>query len=211
MESLKRHSLLSLIFILNFFSKTSVIRNVNLSSYYRVKIFRSPFFLFVILNCCCCCCFFFLWMRVRRGSRGTFGAGHLIPSIFVLFWFKIGYKTVLILDMIHSSWLHLGRPDMKHYPLMRMWRLVTSPARYELFISPGQASGRVFFFKVDLAFNPLRPKSDQHEISPYNINSLENRLVMRIEYMIRKDESNWYFNKFSPLLLLKTYRDNKWE
>ena len=50
MESLKRHSLLSLIFILNFFSKTSVIRNVNLYSYYRVKIFRSLFFLFVILS-----------------------------------------------------------------------------------------------------------------------------------------------------------------
>ena len=122
MQSLKRHSLLSLIFILNFFSKTSVIRNVNLSSYYRVKIFRSLFFLLFILNC-----FFCVWMRVRRGSRGTFGVGHLIPSIFVLFWFKIGYKTVPILDMIHSSWLHLGRPDMKHYPLTRMWRLVTRP------------------------------------------------------------------------------------
>ena len=144
MESLKRHSLLSLIFILNFFSKTSVIRNVNLSSYYRVKIFRSLFFLFVILNC------FFFWMRVRRGSRGTFGTGHLIPSIFVLFWFKIGYKTVLILDMIHWSWLHLGRPDMKHYPLTRMWPLVTSPARYELFILPGQTSGRVVFLKLIL-------------------------------------------------------------
>ena len=151
-------------------------------------------------------------MRVRQGSRVTSGAGHLMPSIFVLLWFKIGFKTVLILDMIHSSWLHLGWPDVKHYRLTRMWRLVTSPARYELFISPGQASGRVvFFFKDDLAFNPLRPKSDQHEISPYNINALENKVVMRIEYMIREDESNWYFKKFSPLLLLKTYRDNKWE
>ena len=57
--------------------------------------------------------------------------------------------------------------------------------------------------------NPLSPKSDQHEISPYNINALENRVVMRIEDMIRKDESNRYFNKLSTLLLLKTYRDNK--
>ena len=46
-------------------------------------------------------------------------------------------------------------------------------------------------------FNLLSPKSDQHEISPYNINALENRVVMRIEYMIREDESNWYFNEFS--------------
>ena len=34
---------------------------------------------------------------------------------------------------------------------------------------------------------------------------------MRIEDMITQDESNWCFNKFSPLLLLKTHRDNKWE
>ena len=59
--------------------------------------------------------------------------------------------------------------------------------------------------------NPLRPKSDQHEISPYNINALENTVVMRIEVKIREDDSNWYFNKFSPLLLLKKYRDSKWE
>ena len=57
--------------------------------------------------------------------------------------------------------------------------------------------------------NPLSPKSDQHELSPYNINALENRVVMRIEDMIRKDECNRYFNKLSTLLLLKTYRDNK--
>ena len=30
-------------------------------------------------------------------------------------------------------------------------------------------------------FNPLSPKSDRHQISPYNINALENRVVMRIE------------------------------
>ena len=68
MESLKRHSLLSLIFILNFFSKTSVIRNVNLSSYYRVEIFRSLFFLFVILS------FFF----VKEGQT----AGNLLGRSF---------------------------------------------------------------------------------------------------------------------------------
>ena len=30
---------------------------------------------------------------------------------------------------------------------------------------------------------------------------------MRIEDLITQDESNLYFNKFSPLLLLKTNRD----
>ena len=59
--------------------------------------------------------------------------------------------------------------------------------------------------------NPLRPKSDQHEISPYNINALENTAIMRIEVKIKEDDSNWHFNKFSPLLLLKKYRDSKWE
>ena len=59
--------------------------------------------------------------------------------------------------------------------------------------------------------NLLRPKSDQHEISPYNSNALENIVVMRIEVKIREDDSNWHFNKFSPLLLLKKYRDSKWE
>ena len=63
--------------------------------------------------------------------------------------------------------------------------------------------------KVFHALCPLSPKSDQHEISPYNISSLENIVVMRIEHVIREDESNWYFNKFSPLLVL--YKDSKWE
>ena len=34
------------------------------------------------------------------------------------------------------------------------------------------------------------PKSDQCEISPYSINASENRVVMRVEYMVREDESN---------------------
>ena len=37
--------------------------------------------------------------------------------------------------------------------------------------------------------NPSSPKSDQYEISPHNINALENVVVVRIEYMIREDES----------------------
>ena len=39
------------------------------------------------------------------------------------------------------------------------------------------------------------PWGDQHEISPRNINALKNGVVMRIEYMVRKDESNWHFSK----------------
>ena len=71
MESLKRHSSLSLIFVLNFFSKAPVIRNVNLSSHYRVKTFRSLFFLFVILNCSCC--FFFCEWELEGGVGEPLG------------------------------------------------------------------------------------------------------------------------------------------
>ena len=36
--------------------------------------------------------------------------------------------------------------------------------------------------------NPLSPKSDQPQISPYNISALLNRVVMRITDMITQDE-----------------------
>ena len=52
-------------------------------------------------------------------------------------------------------------------------------------VTHGRKSRKVFH-----ALCPLSPKSDQHEISSYNINSLENIVVMRTEYMIREDESN---------------------
>ena len=38
------------------------------------------------------------------------------------------------------------------------------------------------------SFNPLSPKSDQHQISPCNINALLNRVVVRIKEMITQDE-----------------------
>ena len=43
---------------------------------------------------------------------------------------------------------------------------------------------------VSFKLKPLSTKGDQHEICPYNINALENRLVMTIEYMIREDDSS---------------------
>ena len=42
--------------------------------------------------------------------------------------------------------------------------------------------------------HPHPPWGDQHEISPRNINALKNGVVMRIENMVRKDESNWHKN-----------------
>ena len=32
------------------------------------------------------------------------------------------------------------------------------------------------------SINPLNPKSDQPQISPYDINALENRVVMRMDH-----------------------------
>ena len=44
--------------------------------------------------------------------------------------------------------------------------------------------------KIALGLTLLSLKSDQHEISPYNINALEYRVFLRIEVTIREDESN---------------------
>ena len=43
---------------------------------------------------------------------------------------------------------------------------------------------------VSFKLNPLSTKGDQHEISPYDINAFEHRLVMRIEYMIREEDAS---------------------
>ena len=44
----------------------------------------------------------------------------------------------------------------------------------------------------NITFDPLSPKIDQHQISPCNINALENRVVLRIMDMIKQDEFTWY-------------------
>ena len=43
---------------------------------------------------------------------------------------------------------------------------------------------------LDTVLNHLSPNSDQHETSPYDINALESRVVMRIEHTIREEEYN---------------------
>ena len=50
--------------------------------------------------------------------------------------------------------------------------------------SPNVSRFTAELFKV----NPLSPKSDQNQISPCNINTLLNRVVMRITDMITQDE-----------------------
>ena len=41
------------------------------------------------------------------------------------------------------------------------------------------------FFALLGTFNPFSPKSDQHQISPCNIDALQNRVVMRITDVIK--------------------------
>ena len=55
--------------------------------------------------------------------------------------------------------------------------------------------------------NPLSPNSDQHQISPCNINAFLTPEVMRIKGMITQREFSWYFNNFSPVLLWEKYGD----
>ena len=50
-------------------------------------------------------------------------------------------------------------------------------------------------------FNPLTPMSDQDRISPYNINTISTRLVMRIEKNINLVIISWSNIKFSELTL----------
>ena len=48
----------------------------------------------------------------------------------------------------------------------------------------------ITIWKVFSDLEPLSPKSDPRQISPCNINALQNRVVMRIKDMITQDESN---------------------
>ena len=56
-------------------------------------------------------------------------------------------------------------------------------------------------YRLLLGFSPLTPMSDQDRISPYNINTVSSRQVMRIEKNINLGMINWSNTKFSELTL----------
>ena len=60
-----------------------------------------------------------------------------------------------------------------------------------------------------LLFNAVSPNSNQHQISPCNINAYSTPEVMRIKDMITQGEFSWYFNNMSLLfyILLEKYGD----
>ena len=53
--------------------------------------------------------------------------------------------------------------------------------------------------------NPLTPMSDQDRISPYNINTISSRQVMRIKKNINKGIISWSNTKFSKLTSQELY------
>ena len=52
-----------------------------------------------------------------------------------------------------------------------------------------------------LQFDPLTPMSDQDRISPYSINTISTRQVMRIKKNINLGIISWSNTKFSELTL----------
>ena len=59
--------------------------------------------------------------------------------------------------------------------------------------------------------NPLRPNNDVSQTSHCNIKGLSVSEVRRIENMITQVQFYWYFNSFSPLLVLEMYGNTKGE
>ena len=66
---------------------------------------------------------------------------------------------------------------------------------------------RLKTFRANVVSNPFSPNSDQHQISPYNINAYSIPEVMRIKDMITQGKFSRYFNNFSTILLKEKYGD----
>ena len=61
------------------------------------------------------------------------------------------------------------------------------------------------------ALNPLTPTSDQDRISPYNINTISTRYVMRIKKNINLGMISWSNTKLSELTLWEYYDNDKFD
>ena len=57
----------------------------------------------------------------------------------------------------------------------------------------------------NLFFNTLTPMSDQDKISPYNIDTISSRQVMRIKKNINQGIVSWSNTKFSKLTSQELY------
>ena len=81
------------------------------------------------------------------------------------------------------------------FPIFRIGGLF-SRVFYPLHVFP--RLGPIAYFT---SLNSLSPYSDQHQISPCNINAYSIPEVMRIKDVITQGIFSWYFNTFSPVLL----------
>ena len=98
------------------------------------------------------------------------------------------YWRCKIKKWYHAKVAHLWHQNAKPWITWREicklpWVPETFRVSFQFICKSGLHSDPRKSRKVFHALCPLSPKSDQHEISPYNINSLENIVVMRIEYV----------------------------
>ena len=109
---------------------------------------------------------------------------------------KSGILVFGIRNSAHGIWNSANNGNFIQVPLTRApesstWNLEStawspeSNAKFDYLTCQGDR-----LFSVDL--DPLNLKSDQHQISPCNIDALYNSVVMRIMDMITQDEFAWY-------------------
>ena len=89
---------------------------------------------------------------------------------------------------------------MKNYMEQRIyWQKVKQGRSYQTKILIFRSVN--YNFNVwKIAINPLTPMSDQDRISPFKINTISSKQVMRIRKSINKGITSWSNTKFSKLL-----------
>ena len=79
--------------------------------------------------------------------------------------------------------------------------------RFQGSITMGVRGNQIFPFTTLI---PFRPKSDQYQFSPYNINKWSEVKVMRTYKSITKGNMLWSFDKISQLILWENVRSTAW-
>jgi len=113
-----------------------------------------------------------------------------------------------IVTNLKKCGIYLGWERVNKFSLLKMhyichttsWLLMKTSSKQSKHCDPHQSDNIVW-----QATNPLRPNSDQHQISPCNINAQLSEQVLRIKGMITKDELFWYLNNLSQLALQQMY------
>ena len=121
-------------------------------------------------------------------------ASHFISFTLVL-WICFWIKYHLLVDILLSS----------HY--LFAWKCIVIVKKNSFLVFGGDGKVKIdfclmlLFFKSSHCFffslNPFTPTSDQDRISPYNINTISSRQVMRIEKIINHGIISWSNTKFS--------------